>query len=514
MRSAWPLPLSLCAAHPSARVQLETKCLLCPFYGGALRPVLDQWIHVSCVIWLPEIGYGDTEMLSVRNLNKVNPQRLGLRCSICDTKHGACVQCSVKDCYTSMHVICAHSQGLLRMQTSLKDDVTMKQYCRKHAPPLPIEYSLTPEAERARAFAVMKHASDIGPQPGLSTVDPSPEQILQTLHRLHLELTQQSRGGNKRRRKGDQAASRADQPARLNADPAAAPARKRTLSSYSSDGEEAHGAAGDELDYGVGGSGSCERKSAGSDTDWVLRSFADELLDDFTNLGRQRGRSSGTPQGSAKDEGFWATVQPYFVPFNANQATRMLFGCSSAPPSAIDSYVQRLARGRHAATAFIADQSTASLTEAICGATLSATVDIADPPRPVQTTCPMCARVQRDAEDGQTDRLCSVCATSKVKVSMDVDQQSAECIFQVRPSGCSESKQPALQEAQSAALLDMLNLCLQIDRRSLENRDPPCCCSYCRFSRSRQHNKCGHNVHVGVKSSYRTLFAAAVRRTS
>ena len=200
-------------------MQLETKCLLCPFYGGALRPVLDQWIHVSCVIWLPEIGYGDTEMLSVRNLNKVNPQRLGLRCSICDTKHGACVQCSVKDCYTSMHVICAHSQGLLRMQTSLKDDVTMKQYCRKHAPPLPIEYSLTPEAERARAFAVMKHASDIGPQPGLSTVDPSPEQILQTLHRLHLELTQQSRGGNKRRRKGDQAASRADQPARLNAEP-------------------------------------------------------------------------------------------------------------------------------------------------------------------------------------------------------------------------------------------------------------------------------------------------------
>ena len=27
--------------------------MICPFYGGALKPVGDEWIHVSCVIWLP-----------------------------------------------------------------------------------------------------------------------------------------------------------------------------------------------------------------------------------------------------------------------------------------------------------------------------------------------------------------------------------------------------------------------------------------------------------------------------
>ncbi len=403
-------------------------------------------------------------MLSVRNLNKVNPQRLGLRCSICDTKHGACVQCSVKDCYTSMHVICAHRHGLLRMQTSLKDDVTMKQYCRKHAPPLPIEYSLTPDIERARAFGIMEHASGVDASRGVSSTDSNPEQILRTLHRLHAELAQQSRGGTKRRRKPDHAASRAGQPGRVKSDTAVAPAKKRTLSSYTSDGEDTQGIAAGDFERGPG-------SPRDTETQRTLRPFGDDLVDDFAVPSRPRGKTSSAAHSSDKDDGFWATVEPYFVPFNSNLATQMLFGSSSAPapPSAVQSYVQRLVRGRQAATAFIADPSTATLTKSICGATTSATIaiDVADA-RGLRTPCPICAQMTTNADANQPGSICSVCSTDTVNVSIDADQRSVECIFQVRPGDSSESTRPKPSDRQPVPVLELLNLCLQIDRRSLE----------------------------------------------
>jgi hypothetical protein len=407
-------------------------------------------------------------MLSVRNLNKVNPQRLGLRCSICDTKHGACVQCSVKDCYASMHVICAHRHGLLRMQTSPEDDVTMKQYCRKHAPPLPIEYSLTPDAERARAFGVMKHASDVDAARGLSSADTSPEQILHKLHRLHADLAQQSRAGTKKRRKPDHAAPRMDQPGRVKNNGAAAPVKKRTLSSYASDGEDAQVVTRGDSALGSGSPG-------GTETQRILRSFGDDLLDDFTIPTRPRGRSSSAAHSSAKDDGFWATVEPYFVPFDVNLATRMLFGSSSAPPSAVQSYVQRLVRGRRAATAFIADPSTAALTAAICGATASAAIaiDVADACG-LRTPCPICASTPSDADANQSGGICAVCSTGTVNVSIDTDQRSAECVFRV-PCGKNESTHPTSSDSQSAPVVELLDLCLQIDRRSLEIHEAAAC---------------------------------------
>ena len=160
--------------------------MLCPFAGGALKPVGQSFAHVCCVMWLPEVGYTDC-MDRVLHLNRVNPQRLNLRCSICNTKHGACVQCSVKECCAAVHVVCAHRHALLRMQTaSAEDDVAMMAYCRKHAPPLPPELSQTPEKERVRVYKLMPHVQQGGrwAQPFAKL---TPEDIHQNLVALHKE---------------------------------------------------------------------------------------------------------------------------------------------------------------------------------------------------------------------------------------------------------------------------------------------------------------------------------------
>lgn len=37
---------------------VQPKCLLCPKRGGALKPTRSgtKWVHVSCALWIPEVG--------------------------------------------------------------------------------------------------------------------------------------------------------------------------------------------------------------------------------------------------------------------------------------------------------------------------------------------------------------------------------------------------------------------------------------------------------------------------
>ena len=454
--------------------------MICPFYGGALKPVGDEWIHVSCVIWLPEISFSDSEMLCVENLNKFNPQRFGLRCTICDSKHGACVQCSVKDCYAAMHVICAHSQTLLRMRTSTHDDVEMKQYCRRHAPPLPLEFSLTPESERLRAFGMMRHAKDVGSSRG-GAREPAAEEILQAVHRAHQQMNR-SRGTHKRRRKagaGDDAALHA---AGLQADPAA-PARKRALSSYTENGDDSSRAASD-----AGDAASALSLSQGGPLDRILGPYSDRKLDDFALMKAQSSAVAGA-QGDAQGSGFWSSVEPYFVPFDRKQAARMLFGRTDPPQSAPESYLQRLERGHQAVTAFVRGAPEGNLAaERLCGATVSTVVDAcdtaaADHPTAAdnpQGTCALCAQTLEDGAQGSAQdngqesplptsglRLCSTCASQTVSLAMNVERRAAECVFQVASVEAATDLPAALEPEQRGALMDLLNYCLKIDRRSL-----------------------------------------------
>jgi hypothetical protein len=57
----------------------DYQCVVCPFKSGALKPVGDKWVHVACVLWLPEVRYNDPEpMTYVADLHKIHPDRICL----------------------------------------------------------------------------------------------------------------------------------------------------------------------------------------------------------------------------------------------------------------------------------------------------------------------------------------------------------------------------------------------------------------------------------------------------
>ena len=192
----------LCDPCRRSSKPLSHQCVACPFKGGALKPVGDGWMHVACVMWLPEVCYKDVEtMTDVTNLHKINPARLGLKCHVCGVRHGACIQCSEKKCCLAMHVMCGHSRGLLRMQTTADDDILMTSWCTEHAPPLPLEFSITPVSERTRAFACLENVGDME---GAQKTSPA---IAEELIRLHALLRDKGRARSKRREEGTDSGS-------------------------------------------------------------------------------------------------------------------------------------------------------------------------------------------------------------------------------------------------------------------------------------------------------------------
>lgn len=96
---------------------------------------LRNWCHVSCALWIPEIGFGNHLKLEpITNINKIPPARWQLTCSLCREKIGCCVQCSEKKCTTAFHITCAFKHGLLVEQTmSDNENVLSTCYCKEHS---------------------------------------------------------------------------------------------------------------------------------------------------------------------------------------------------------------------------------------------------------------------------------------------------------------------------------------------------------------------------------------------
>ncbi|ETP49934.1 hypothetical protein F442_04642 [Phytophthora nicotianae P10297] len=89
----------------------QPRCQLCPHRGGAYkRTTCGQWIHVQCFLWIPEfrVEQGDNDMLVLGELNRLDPDRKTLDCSLChSTKGNGIIQCAHKRCLTAFHVSCA-----------------------------------------------------------------------------------------------------------------------------------------------------------------------------------------------------------------------------------------------------------------------------------------------------------------------------------------------------------------------------------------------------------------------
>ncbi|CAF0754565.1 unnamed protein product [Adineta steineri] len=117
-------------------------CILCPKLGGPMKCTTSGtiWCHLTCALWLPELKFVDyTKMEPVIYLDKISHARWSLRCVVCSTMEGACVQCAHKNCRTPFHVTCGLAAGYFLdvQQTSSKESSTSRSqfnaYCFKHS---------------------------------------------------------------------------------------------------------------------------------------------------------------------------------------------------------------------------------------------------------------------------------------------------------------------------------------------------------------------------------------------
>ncbi|VDP47540.1 unnamed protein product [Schistosoma curassoni] len=110
-----------------AGVKSTTPCCLCPNTGGAMK-------LSDCALWVPEVGFGDVEMMEpIIKLDNIPQARRNLLCSICRSRYGAPVQCSSVKCKTAFHVTCAFQSNLVMRQELVDKDVRLIGLCWKHS---------------------------------------------------------------------------------------------------------------------------------------------------------------------------------------------------------------------------------------------------------------------------------------------------------------------------------------------------------------------------------------------
>lgn len=73
------------------------------------RTVGNNWVHVTCAVWTPEIKFGDAKALEpAEGFGLIPAERHREACKICKTNRGACVPCHQNGCHARFHVGCAY----------------------------------------------------------------------------------------------------------------------------------------------------------------------------------------------------------------------------------------------------------------------------------------------------------------------------------------------------------------------------------------------------------------------
>ncbi|KAK2746761.1 putative PHD type zinc finger protein with BAH domain-containing protein [Onygenales sp. PD_40] len=76
------------------------------------RTAGNNWVHVACAVWMPEIKFGNAKELEpAEGLGLIPAERYQDTCKICKTRRGACVPCHHATCNARFHVGCAHQAG-------------------------------------------------------------------------------------------------------------------------------------------------------------------------------------------------------------------------------------------------------------------------------------------------------------------------------------------------------------------------------------------------------------------
>ncbi|KAK3329640.1 hypothetical protein B0H66DRAFT_465295 [Apodospora peruviana] len=74
------------------------------------RTANNNWIHVTCAVWTPEVKFGNAKALGPsEGIPSIPKARYAEVCKVCKTDEGACVNCH--HCRSPVHVECAHQAG-------------------------------------------------------------------------------------------------------------------------------------------------------------------------------------------------------------------------------------------------------------------------------------------------------------------------------------------------------------------------------------------------------------------
>ncbi|XP_059367500.1 bromodomain-containing protein 1 isoform X1 [Carassius carassius] len=195
------------------------NCILCPNKGGAVKKTEDdQWGHVVCALWVPEVGFSNMVFIEpIDGVSNIPPARWKLTCYLCKEKGvGACIQCHKANCYTAFHVSCAQKAGLFMKMEPIKEltdsdvptfSVKKTAYCGAHTPngsikrPLTI-YNETKTNDRLCQSVDIKSSRTrlkkqkrlknnkvefVGPVPNVSVPSFSPERLNTILNQVSLQ---------------------------------------------------------------------------------------------------------------------------------------------------------------------------------------------------------------------------------------------------------------------------------------------------------------------------------------
>lgn len=111
----------------------------------------NNWVHVTCALWTPEIKFSDSDILErAEGFRAIPLARYEAKCKLCKSQdHGACVACH--QCHANFHVACAREAGytfgfdVTPVKGSRKDQITTVSippesgyltaaiWCRDHA---------------------------------------------------------------------------------------------------------------------------------------------------------------------------------------------------------------------------------------------------------------------------------------------------------------------------------------------------------------------------------------------
>ncbi|KAI0251381.1 hypothetical protein BJV78DRAFT_1275310 [Lactifluus subvellereus] len=134
------------------------SCFLCPNEGGAFKQTVHgEWVHLLCAIWIPETRVANEVFMEpITGVERISKQRWKLKCSVCDIREGACIQCSKNSCFLAYHVTCARKEKFLMPMkaSSGLEPPPLQCFCEKHMP----REKLEARTEALKAEAALEHS--------------------------------------------------------------------------------------------------------------------------------------------------------------------------------------------------------------------------------------------------------------------------------------------------------------------------------------------------------------------